>query len=258
MTLIKKNKNIKLVACSFFNFEIYSCFLNKINICSRHFFMPKTLPISVNKNYMYFFFFKNKINFKKIYIFFKINFIFKKFTNNKILNFNKKIKKNFYFIKLIRLFNQLFWFNLHTLFAKYIIIFTLKNIFFTSVYRDNFLRHKIKIAFFETKKIEFLTATLVAGYIVRNLKAGHSLNRIIYPLLRNLARSRLYNGWKIGCSGRFKRRGRAQRSWFGRQGVALNTISSQIDFTQQIVRLRNGVCCVKVFLSRKPKYVYYI
>jgi hypothetical protein len=108
MTLIKKNKNIKLVACSFFNFEIYSCFLNKINICSRHFFMPKTLPISVNKNYMYFFFFKNKINFKKIYIFFKINFIFKKFTNNKILNFNKKIKKNFYFIKLIRLFNQLF------------------------------------------------------------------------------------------------------------------------------------------------------
>ena len=188
------NKKKKIFSVSFFNVKSYSCFLNKLNICVRYFFTEKKIKVPANKNYFYFFLKKNKNNFKTGFVYFKINCLCKTFFNIKLLNFNKKLKKVFFFVKIIRLFNQLFWFNLHTLFAKYIIIFTLKNIFFTSVYRDKFLCHKIKISFFETKKIEFLTATLVSGYIVRNLKAGHSLNRIIYPLLRNLAKSRLYNG----------------------------------------------------------------
>ena len=123
--------------------------------------------------------------------------------------------------------------------------------------REKFLSNKINLYFFETKNVEYLTAPLLSNYIIRNIQIGHTLNRIIYPLMRNLSQLKMYfNGWKIGCNGRFKRRGRAQRVWYGRTSVPLNTLTANIDYSEHIIRLRNGICCVKVFLTKKNKYVY--
>lgn len=53
---------------------------------------------------------------------------------------------------------------------------------------------------------ERLTAPLVNEYIIRNLLIGHSLNRIIYPLINQAYkpfRGNIFCGIKIGCFGRF-------------------------------------------------------
>mgnify|MGYP003385292595 CR=1 FL=1 len=118
--------------------------------------------------------------------------------------------------------------------------------------------HKICLYFFEIKNVNFLTAALLSNYIIRNLQIGHSLNKIIYPLMRHLSTTqyRLYHGWKIGCFGRFKRKGRASKIWYGKINVPLNNISTNIDYHQHIVRLRNGICNIKVFIARTHNYYY--
>jgi len=56
--------------------------------------------------------------------------------------------------------------------------------------------HKLNLYFYETKEVNYLTATLLSDYIVRNLKIGHTLNKIIYPLMRHLSFSqyKIYHG----------------------------------------------------------------
>jgi ribosomal protein S3 len=78
--------------------------------------------------------------------------------------------------------------------------------------------------------------------------------------MRHLQESQyiLYNGWKIGCFGRFKRTGRARKMWYGKIGVPLNTLTANIDYAKSIVRLRNGLCCIKVFITRTSVYSYLI
>jgi ribosomal protein S3 len=70
----------------------------------------------------------------------------------------------------------------------------------------------------------------------------------------------LYIGWKIGCFGRFKRQGRAKKVWynFGSRGVPLSTYIAEVDYTQSHVKLKNGICCIKIFLVHKFKFEYII
>lgn len=250
---------------------IFSC--KKINEIKKFFYY-------FNKLYLYYvssfclimqaqntFFYVFNLCTKKKYSTINKKFIFLKLFNcyflNTVTNYCKKSYFNIYFHKkyfkkVIKIFNNLYWFHLYTVLSKNFIIFALKNLFFNYVFRDNFLTDKINLYFFETKSVEYLTSALLSNYIVRNIRVGHTLNRIIYPLMRNLSRLKmLFNGWKIGCSGRFKRRGRAQRVWYGRKGVPLNTLIANIDYSEHIIRLRNGICCIKVFLTKKNRYIYF-
>ena len=74
----------------------------------------------------------------------------------------------------------------------------------------------------------------------------------------SIARFKLYNGWKIGCFGRFKRKGRASKIWYGKTRVPLNTLSANIDYHQSIIRMRNGICCIKVFIAKTYRFKYNI
>jgi ribosomal protein S3 len=146
------------------------------------------------------------------------------------------------------------------MFAKNMIISCVKFVFFEVIVKDYFIHKNINLYFYETQNINFLTSTLLSSYIVRNLKINHTLNRIIYPLMRHLSYSQyiLYQGWKIGCFGRFQRRGRASKIWYGKIRVPLNTISANIDFHSRTIRLRNGICNIKVYIARKYIFVYNI
>lgn len=59
-----------------------------------------------------------------------------------------------------------------------------------------YLYHKLNLYFYEIKDINFLTSSLISNYIIRNLKIGHTLNKIIFPLMRHLSYShyKIYNG----------------------------------------------------------------
>lgn len=172
---------------------------------------------------------------------------------------NTSIKFAFY-KKLFKVLNGLLWFLFTFFNMKNLVYFTLKVLFLDLVFRNNFMYDKLSLFFYEVKDINILTSSLISNYIIRNLRIGHTLNRIIYPLMRHLAESQyiFYNGWKIGCFGRFQRRGRARKVWYGKIGVPLNTLTANIDYAKSIVRLRNGLCCIKVFITKTAVYHYYL
>ena len=152
------------------------------------------------------------------------------------------------------------WFYYYFCFTKNTIYTHIKFSFFYLIFKHSFLRHTINLYFYEIKNINFLTSALISNYITRNLQIGHTLNKIIFPLMRHLSIShyKLYNGWKIGCFGRFKRKGRASKIWYGKIGVPLNKISANIDYNHEIVRLRNGICSIKIFIAKTYIYTYNI
>ena len=194
-----------------------------------------------------------------------------KVNNNNILlslkqvNLNKfKYKHNIYNTfnnkKLDVIISRFKNYNfLTTLLLKYIFL-TYKNFFynFSGLLKFNYL-YNCHLYLYLLKGNQ-LTSKLITNYVSRNLKIGHSLNRIIYPLIRFLSDSSksLYLGWKIGGSGRFQRRGRARKQWFIKGKVPLSTLISNVDYDSQPVRLRNGVCNIKVFIIRKKNFHYNI
>lgn len=247
-------KIVKLL--NYFNKLMLYFFNRPINIENK-------VNIVVNDNLFNFFLLNKKFKYKFSNTTF-VYFMFKKYYYTKnITQFLQQLFFNSYFninlnSKIFSISYNLHWFNFYSISSKNFLLFIIKNLFFSFVLREKFLSDKINLYFFETKNVEYLTAPLLSNYIIRNIQIGHTLNRIIYPLMRNLSQLKMYfNGWKIGCNGRFKRRGRAQRVWYGRTSVPLNTLIANIDYSEHIIRLRNGICCVKVFLNKKSKYVYF-
>lgn len=246
------HKVVKLLNC--FNKLMLHYSSKTVNVAISNIFINENLFnfLLINKKFKY------KYSNKNI-----VYFMLKKFYYTKnITQFLQQLFFNSYFnvnlnSKIFSISYNLHWFHFYSISSKNFLLFIIKNLFFSFVLREKFLNDKINLYFFETKNVEYLTAPLLSNYIVRNIQIGHTLNRIIYPLMRNLSHLKMYfNGWKIGCNGRFKRRGRAQRVWYGRTSVPLNTLIANIDYSEHIIRLRNGICCVKVFLNKKSKYVY--
>ena len=108
-------------------------------------------------------------------------------------------------------------------------------------------------------KGHYLTSTLISDYISRNLKAGHSLNKVLAVLMRHLSENLdIYLGWKIGGFGRFQRRGRARKQWFCKGQIPFSMVTSNLDYDSRAIQLRNGICNVKVFLVKRKKFYYNI
>lgn len=199
------------------------------------------------------FFKKKSLNISYYYYFHLVQYLGNGLVNNTSIKF-------LFYRKLFKVVNGLLWFLFTFFNMKNLVYFTLKVLFLDLIFRNNFMYDKLSLFFYEVKDINILTSSLISNYIIRNLRIGHTLNRIIYPLMRHLSESQyiFYNGWKIGCFGRFQRRGRARKVWYGKIGVPLNTLIANIDYAKSIVRLRNGLCCIKVFITKTAVYHYYL
>jgi ribosomal protein S3 len=60
---------------------------------------------------------------------------------------------------------------------------------------------------------------------------------------------RMHNGYRVMILGRFNRRVRITYYWIIRGKVSLTSRYSYVDYSKQVVTLKNGVCSIKFWLS---------
>jgi hypothetical protein len=99
-----------------------------------------------------------------------------------------------------------------------------------------------------------LTATFIAKYLATRLLQKFPLRRLITLLVRQLkiaANSAIIHGFKISCSGRFERRGRASHTWKLVGKVPFSDINMHVDYAIMLPVLTNSICAVKVWITKK-------
>lgn len=110
--------------------------------------------------------------------------------------------------------------------------------------------NKIRSNFFgmHTKNI---TSSLICNYICHKLGQYFSIQQILGPVLRDLRRSPLLQGFKIVVAGRLTRKERAAFMVRKNGRVSLSQKSAIIDFSSQFKIMRFGMVGVKVWFMRK-------
>lgn len=94
---------------------------------------------------------------------------------------------------------------------------------------------------------------LIAKFITFRLMYQFRLGEVIYPLLKELRRARLYSkirGIMIICSGRLTRRQRASKKVYRQGKIGISTIKNNIIYAFDTVRLRYGVSGIKVYINK--------
>jgi len=167
----------------------------------------------------------------------EFNKILSKISNYKSIDTDKNIT---FFYKYITKFliSNLYWFLL----TEYISL-NLKKLsndndkFYFNIYNLDFLN---------------LTAEGVSNYISVKLQNKHSLNWVLRPILRDLSikiDQKNILGYKILCSGRFTRKQIATRMWMKNGLLKLNTLSNLVKYSSVNVRLKYGICGIKVWIN---------
>ena len=97
-----------------------------------------------------------------------------------------------------------------------------------------------------------ITSEAIASYICLKLQKRYSLNWILRPILKDLNSKVKQNnilGYKIVCAGRFTRKQIATKSWTRGGSIKLNKISNLIKYSAMRVRLKYGICGIKIWLN---------
>ena len=222
----------------YFFFSFLSWVLNtkkwkKSNIIFSHYFIYRNNNDKIYSN-IYFYYpqsfrihkLKRWLNRnKKIYL--------KKKKRIKIMIIYKKLYK--YLIKYS--FCYLYWFFLFKTWKNYLHKFKKKTTFFFHLYNIDFISINVGV---------------VATYIAKRLIQRHRLNYTIKPVLRDLnirLKQKKIKGFRILCVGRFTRRQIAEKNWFKEGPVPNNNFSHLITYKQIKVRLKYGICGIKVWLN---------
>lgn len=128
---------------------------------------------------------------------------------------------------------------------KYFLKSNLKNFWSTSnlILDFNFIIHNLSA----------VTSSAVSRFICIRLKQGFPVRKIVNTLLKQMKRLRqsgsIY-GFKITCSGRFARRGRASFIWEDTGKIAQSVLALDVDYTLSLVTLINSICGIKVWIIR--------
>lgn len=93
---------------------------------------------------------------------------------------------------------------------------------------------------------ESITAQIIANFIKVRLEYKFSVVEIFRLIIPFLLSNKGLIGFKIKCTGRFQRRGRARYYLHRAGGVPLNTYNSIIDYSFESARLRYGACGIKI------------
>lgn len=91
-------------------------------------------------------------------------------------------------------------------------------------------------------------AILYARFVARRLKQRFNINETM-KVLRNFLRSGHISGYLFVCSGRFSKKQRASVFKYRDGSVPLATFRTPVQHAQDLVRLRYGTCCIKVWVS---------
>jgi hypothetical protein len=93
----------------------------------------------------------------------------------------------------------------------------------------------------------FMTSDVILRYMTKRLEQGYYLVFLAKTLLKGYARSAL--GIRFKCSGRFTRSQRARTYIFKRGRAPLNTFDVKFDYNYKSVRLKYGLCGVKLWIA---------
>lgn len=106
-----------------------------------------------------------------------------------------------------------------------------------------------------------ISAAFLARYIARKIEMRFQIKELFTPIgreMRHLMRntSALF-GYKLQFVGRLTRRGRVRTTWKLGGSVPTSRVSAQVEHSLYVGILRNGVCCVRVWLYRHKSYGNY-
>ena len=153
-----------------------------------------------------------------------------KITSTKIKGFYT------YFIKTI--ISNLYWYLLNNSLNFYLTKLSLNSEKYTfNVYSLDFLN---------------VTTDIISTYISLRLQQKYSLNWVLRPILKDLStkiKKNVFLGYKIVCSGRFTRKQIATYMWMKQGSLQLNNFTNLIKYSEGSVRLKYGLCGIKVWLS---------
>lgn len=107
---------------------------------------------------------------------------------------------------------------------------------------------------FNIYSLDFLNVTtdIIATYISLKLQQRYSLNWVLRPILKDLSnkiKSKVFLGYKIVCAGRFTRKQIATYMWMKQGSLELNKFSSLVKYSQASIKLKYGLCGIKVWLN---------
>ena len=108
--------------------------------------------------------------------------------------------------------------------------------------------------YFNIYSLDFLNVTsdIITTYISLKLQQKYSLNWVLRPILKDLSnkiKSKVFLGYKIVCSGRFTRKQIATYMWMKQGSLNLNNFSSLVKYSQTSIKLKYGMCGIKVWLN---------
>lgn len=259
--------NSILVALSYINkvtsTKIYKIFKNKI------FFDIKTkVKIRGNKKQKIIFFKnKNYFNFNSKTKIINQNRLLNFYTAERIIDSNSK-KYLFTFSNLFGLQKFSSYFknkiNLVSLISSELVKYILyKNIFkklklFLMYSVKNFWYNKnIYLNFlFSIYHWSAITAAMIARFVVIRLRQRFPARPLVKSLLRQMIRLQQVGtilGFKITCSGRFARRGRASFIWEDTGKIGNSVLDINVDYTLFLVTLVNSICGIKVWIVRNKQ-----
>lgn len=158
-----------------------------------------------------------------------------KILKSKILSF--KIKSLYVYI-IKTLISNLYWRIMNNSLAFFLRKLTLK--------AENF--------HFNIFSLDFLNVStdVISTYISLKLQQRYSLNWVLRPILKDLTlkiKKKIFLGYKIVCSGRFTRKQIATYMWSKQGSIRLNNFTNLVKYSESTVRLKYGLCGVKVWLN---------
>ena len=158
--------------------------------------------------------------------------------NNTSLNISKDKLKSLYIYIIKSAVSNLYWYTINRSLNFYLTKLNSQN--------DHY--------YFNIFGLDFLNITtdIISTYISLKLQQKYSLNWVLRPILKDLSlkiKSKMFLGYKIVCSGRFTRKQIATYMWMKEGSLQLNNFSSLVKYSQSTVKLKYGLCGVKVWLN---------
>lgn len=163
----------------------------------------------------------------------------------KIININDKLElKNFqnnlFFLQefiIKKLIFALYWKNLNASLKFFFNKIDSINTFHLNIYSLDFLN---------------ISVNAISTYLSLKLQKRYSLDWVLKPILKDLSvkiKRKNFIGYKIVCSGRFTRKQIATYMWMKGGSLKLNTLSNLIKYSEVRVRLKYGLCGIKIWIN---------
>jgi hypothetical protein len=103
---------------------------------------------------------------------------------------------------------------------------------------------------YSPKLLEFgnFNSILYSRFVARRLKQRFHINETM-KVLKGFLRSNYLSGYLFVCSGRFSKKQRSSVFKYREGSVPLSSFGTPVQYAYDLVRLRYGTCCIKVWVA---------